>query len=226
MEAKTRHGRTHRSRIVSNCIFTGVKPTRETPPEVQQLEGWKAPRRLHIRLRDTITNYEGVAKNDEGNAARDAGQVTASSALLRTGRSTSTRLLQRLWFGFVLRRLFVQQGDQVMRRGRGFYLAAADNVLCAELLLVQLFVGTSVRAQRGALQRNAGEQPLGSRVGQNLSASSRRRWPPQPCVLLDPQPRMRPRPASLCWSAATRLLWDSSPAARNRSPGRPVGTQC
>jgi hypothetical protein len=66
-------------------FFAGVKPTRETPPEVQQLEGWKAPRKLHIRLRDTITNYGGVAPNDEGNLHGVAGRVSAWSALLRTG---------------------------------------------------------------------------------------------------------------------------------------------
>ncbi len=43
-------------------LFAGVKPPRETPPEVQQLEGWKAPRKLHIRLRDTIATVESGPK--------------------------------------------------------------------------------------------------------------------------------------------------------------------
>jgi hypothetical protein len=81
---------------VSNCFFAGVRPTREIRPEVQQLEGWKAPRRLHIRLRDTITNYGGAVPNDEGNAARDVGRVSASSALLRT-RTTSNLSTAATW---------------------------------------------------------------------------------------------------------------------------------
>src|SRR6266852_3366677 len=78
-------------------------------------------------------------------------------------------LLERLGIGFVLWRLFVQQGDQFAGGARGFYLATVDDVFGTELLPVELFVGTAVGAQRGAFQGDTSEQPLGSRIGQNLS---------------------------------------------------------
>jgi hypothetical protein len=60
--------------------------------------------------------------------------------------SMSSRLLQRLGIGFVLWRLFVQQGDQFAGGGRGFYLAAADDVFGTELLPIKLFVGAAIGA--------------------------------------------------------------------------------
>src|SRR4029077_19183094 len=83
--------------------------------------------------------------------------------------STSTRLLERLGIGFVLWRLFVQQGDQFAGGGRGFYLATVDDVFGTEFLPIKLFVGAAVGAQRGPFQGDASEQPFGSRIGKNLS---------------------------------------------------------
>jgi hypothetical protein len=44
--------------------LAGAKPPRETPPEVQQLEGWKAPQKLRVRLRDTAAGPRSMIFDD------------------------------------------------------------------------------------------------------------------------------------------------------------------
>src|SRR5580692_3558683 len=64
----------------------------------------------------------------------------------------------------------LKRGDEVMRRSRSVSVGFGDDIGGASIAAVQLAIGFSIRAQRRALERSAGENSPCAGVAQNLRA--------------------------------------------------------
>src|SRR5215469_10387367 len=83
--------------------------------------------------------------------------------LARLPRKTPARakkrldLLERFGIGQVLRSLFVQVGDHLLRRWRNRHGSLENDVSGLDLLFIKHFVGAVVRAHGGTRERDSGE---------------------------------------------------------------------
>src|SRR6267378_6953248 len=103
---------------------------------------------------------------------RRRGELQTKTPQLEPGCPREALDLELLLEGFgvrgVLRRLLVQIRNQFLSGGRNGDSTLEHDGFCFDLLAIDALIAVIVRANRGAFQREAGEQAAGAGIAQDL----------------------------------------------------------